>query len=89
DGRDAFGYVTPATMDIHDYQVSAPQLNLQQGEVNEDGAWMGGGVGETLTGIWEDPSQGFHDWGFNTDCADSPYYILKGGSDFWNNGGYG
>lgn len=88
-GSGAFVGVGPYSMYPGNYTVSFPGYNYSQGEVyNNSNVWMGGGSGEGFTGYWEDTSRNFNAWGFNNDCADSPYWITNNSPSSWTNGGY-
>lgn len=88
-GSGAFVGVGSNNMYPGNYSVSTPAQNFSQGEVyNNSGVWMGGGSGETFDAKWEDTHRNFYSWGFNNDCADSPYFINNNSPSSWTSGGY-
>lgn len=70
------------------YSVGTPRWNYMQGEVTlSTNTWMGGGSGEGFTGYWVDTSGAGHNWGFHSDCSNSPYWVSSSGASSWSNGG--
>ena len=70
------------------YTVGSPVLNDSQGEV-VGGAWMGNGTGYPNLGWWKAVGvNGWNAWGYHSDCANSPYYIVAGGPQGWTSGGF-
>jgi hypothetical protein len=76
------------------YGINGPVVNSAQGEVedfsgNGGATWMGNGGGYWNEGMWS-PDGGSHWywWGFNNDCANSPYWASHYNNTTWAAGGY-
>jgi hypothetical protein len=65
-------------------------VNMAQGEVTQSTAtYMGNGTGYANEGYWlPGGSSTWYPWGFETTCANSPYWIDAYNSNHWTAGGY-
>lgn len=71
------------------YYVGAPRLNYSQAEVRpwDAGVSMSGG-NDTYWGYYLPPgSSTWIPWGYNTVCADNPYWVYSYGGNAWKSGG--
>jgi hypothetical protein len=49
---------------------------------------MGGGSGDSATLYYQSSNNSWYTWGFENDCADSPYWTSTDGYADFVNGGY-
>jgi hypothetical protein len=86
------GYVNVYTSNFPFNYSVANGTNVGQGEIYDptgsSASWMGNGSGNSFTGYWSNNGTNWYNWGWNNDCANSPYWGNSTGASTFQNGGY-